>query len=301
MRHESVVEAECVLPVHMANALTGEAPFWDSRSGILWWIDIQGQRLLGFEPTTGKCSDHRLPLMPGLIAGLESGGLLLGLEDGLYPFDPTSGLGTRAIAVEADDARTRLNDGKADSMGRLWFGTMDKSGNGEPIGKLYCLDLDGALRIVKTNLSTPNAIAFAPDGKTFYFADSRTRIIERCAYDPASGSPQRSDALVTYDQGEAPDGVCVDADGGIWIAVVGGARIERRLPDGSLDLTIKVPVSRPTMPVLGAADGKTLFITSQRRFLAREQLSHEPLAGNLIAVRVSHSAPTPNLVKAKLC
>jgi sugar lactone lactonase YvrE len=106
---------------------------------------------------------------------------------------------------------------------------------------------------------------------------------------------------VTYAQGEAPDGTCVDADGGIWIAVVGGARIERRLPDGSLDLTIKVPVSRPTMPMLGAADGRTLFITSQRRFLASEQLTLEPLAGNLIAVRVSHSAHAPNLVKAKLC
>ncbi len=297
---QAVVEAAAVLPVHMANALTGEAPFWDARSGILWWIDIQGQRLLGFEPTTGKCSDHRLPLMPGLLAGLGSGGLLLGLEDGLYPFDPVSGLGTRAIAVEADDARTRLNDGKADSIGRLWFGSMDKTGSGAPIGKLYCLDLDGTVRTVKTNVSIPNAIAFAPDGKTLYFADSRTRVVERWHYDPASGRAGETGTLVTYPEGEAPDGACVDADGGIWIAVVGGARVERRLPDGSLDLTVRLPVSRPTMPILGGQDGRMLFTTSQRRFLAPTQLTSEPLAGNLIAVRVDRTASVPNLVRAAL-
>ena len=90
-----------------------------------------------------------LPSMPGLIAGRRRGGLVLGLEDGLYAFDCDAGLGERLVAVEAEDARTRINDGKPDVAGRLWFGTMDKTGGGAPIGSLYCLDPDGTLRRVR--------------------------------------------------------------------------------------------------------------------------------------------------------
>jgi sugar lactone lactonase YvrE len=134
-------------------------------------------------------------------------------------------------------------------------------------------------------VAVPNAIAFAPDGKTFYFADSRTRTVEAFIYDPETGEPHARRKFVRYDEGEAPDGACTDAEGALWIAVVGGSRLERRLPDGSLDTIVELPVSRPTMPMLGGRDGCTLFVTSQRRFLSRERLKAEPLAGDLVAVR----------------
>ena len=156
-----VIRRDAVIPVHEANALTGEVPCWDARNGRLWWADIQGQRLLGFSPASGRQETHNLPGMLGLIVLRAAGGLVLGLEDGLYPFDPATGLGPRLVAVEADDARTRLNDGAADASGRLWFGTMDKTGSGEPIGGLYCL-ADGAVRRVRSNVSIPNSINISP-------------------------------------------------------------------------------------------------------------------------------------------
>ena len=149
-----VIRRDAVIPVHEANALTGEVPCWDARNGRLWWADIQGQRLLGFSPASGRQETHNLPGMLGLIVLRAAGGLVLGLEDGLYPFDPATGLGRRLVAVEADDARTRLNDGAADASGRLWFGTMDKTGSGEPIGGLYCL-ADGVVRRVRSNVQHP--------------------------------------------------------------------------------------------------------------------------------------------------
>ncbi len=285
MNPRAIIPATAVLPVHMAQALTGESPFWDAAGGVLWWIDIQGQRLLGFAPATGERSEHRLPLMPGFVVGRRSGGLALGLEDGIYAFDPAAGLGDRLVAVEADKPGNRLNDGKPDPRGRLWFGTMDKTGGGAPVGALYRLGLDGGLHAERQQIRIPNAIAYMPDGSAMLFSDSRTATVETADYDVATGARGESRIFVRYADGEHPDGVCVDADGGVWIAVVGGSRIERRHPDGSLDLVVELPVSRPTMPMLGGADGQTLFVTSQRRFLPPAVLAREPLAGNLIAVR----------------
>jgi len=287
-----VIRRDAVIPVHEANALTGEVPCWDARSGRLWWADIQGQRLLGFSPASGRQETHNLPGMLGLIVLRAAGGLVLGLEDGLYPFDPATGLGPRLVAVEADNARTRLNDGAADASGRLWFGTMDKTGSGEPIGGLYCL-ADGAVRRVRSNVSIPNSINISPEGRTFYWADSRTRILQACDYDPATGELGASRIFASYPEGETPDGSCVDAEGALWIAIVGGARLERRLADGTLDTIVELPVSRPTMPRLGGPDGRTLFVTSQRRFLDAERLDCEPLAGDLLAVRADVVTTAP--------
>jgi sugar lactone lactonase YvrE len=289
------ISSSALLPVHQANAVTGEAPYWDSRDGTLWWIDIQGQRLLSLSPQSGRQGEWSLPLMPGLVAGRAGGGLLLGLEDGLYAFDAAQGLGDRLVAVEADDSRTRLNDGKPDGKGRLWFGSMDKSGAGTPIGALYRLELDGRVSRIRSEVRIPNAICFSPDGRTAYFADSRSGVVEARPYDPATGEAGPSRPFVRYGDGEHPDGACVDSDGGVWIAVVGGSRVERRRPDGELDTIVELPVSRPTMPMLGGPDGRTLFVTSQRRFLGAEALKAEPFAGDLLAVRVDAAAGPVNL------
>lgn len=286
----TTIPASALLPVHQANAVTGEAPFWDARDERLWWIDIQGQRLLCLSPQSGQQCAWSLPSMPGLVVGRERGGLVLGLEDGLYAFDPVQGLGERLVAVEADDPRTRLNDGKPDTNGRLWFGSMDKTGSATPIGALYRLERDGHVSRTRSEVRVPNAICFSPDGGTAYFADSRTGVLEASPYDPASGEKGPARPFASYGDGAYPDGACVDSDGCVWVAVVGGSRIERRRRDGDLDLIVELPVSRPTMPMLGGSDGRTLFVTSQRRFLTAEQLRAQPFAGDLLAVRVDATA-----------
>jgi sugar lactone lactonase YvrE len=285
MAHATIGSAE-VFGLHHAHAMTGEAPCWDARTGILWWIDIQGQRLLGHMPESGANLEYALPSMPGLVVCRRRGGLILGLEDGLYPFAPKNGLGMRLVAVEADDPRTRVNDGKPDAQGRLWFGTMDKTGAGTPIGSLYRLDLDGTLDKVRTDVRIPNAIDFSPDGSQFYFCDTRTHRIERFAYASANGTLGPATVFAAYPDTISPDGICIDREGGVWIALVDAAHLERRLPDGSLDTVVELPVSRPTMPMLGGSDGRTLFVVSQRRFLSTSQLARQPLAGDLLALRV---------------
>jgi sugar lactone lactonase YvrE len=111
-------------------------------------------------------------------------------------------------------------------------------------------------------VTIPNAIAFAPDRKRFYLTDSQTRVVEAMRYARDAGEPADPEILVRYSEAEGPDGACIDAEGAIWIAVVNDHRLERRLPDGTLDTVVELPVSRPTMPMLKGSDGRTLFITS---------------------------------------
>jgi sugar lactone lactonase YvrE len=288
-----VIPRSAVLPVQHANAVTGEVPYWDARSQLLWWSDIQGHRLLSFDPETGAQSIHNLPAMAGLIAGRRSGGLVLGLEDGLYAFDGENGLGPCILPVERDQPLTRVNDGKPDPAGRLWFGTMDKTGQFLPIGSIYRLDVDGTLRRVGP-ARIPNSIDFSPDGRSFYFAETHDRRMDICAYNPETGEIGPARTLLKTSEGEAPDGCCVDAEGAVWVAIVGGGRIERRLPDGTLDAIVELPTARPTMPILGGRDGRTMFVTSQRRLLSVEALRSDGLAGDLLAVRVDVPAKIVN-------
>jgi L-arabinonolactonase len=135
----------------------------------------------------------------------------------------------------------------------------------------------------------------SPDGTRFYFVDSRTHTIEAMPYDVASGKPGPSSVFAKYPENFIPDGSCIDAEGCLWVALIGAGRIERRRPDGSIDGGVDLPVSRPTMPHIGGADGRTMFVTSQRRFLTREGLAAEKLAGDLLALRVPVSARPPLL------
>jgi sugar lactone lactonase YvrE len=296
MTNISTIPSTAAQAVHRANAVTGECAFWDAPSGFVWWIDIQGQRVLGYAPASGEERVFNMPSMPGMLAGRRKGGMLVGLEDGIHEFDPATGLGAHLVAVEADNPLTRVNDGKPDSAGRLWFGTMDKSGRPQPFGALYRLDPDMRLTRVRENVAVPNGIAFSPDCRRMYFADSVTHTIEAIDYDPATGALGASRVFVKYPDGLIPDGTCVDTDGALWVAVVEGGRIERRLPDGTLDRIVEVPVSRPTMPDIGGPDGETLFVTSQRRVLSRDKLISETLAGDLLAVHIGQRAPAPHLV-----
>ncbi|MGL4239711.1 MAG: SMP-30/gluconolactonase/LRE family protein [Beijerinckiaceae bacterium] len=290
-----IIGRDDVLPVQAANAVTGEVPYWDAPSATLWWVDIQGQRLIGFRPSDAETTIHNLPSMAGVLAGRRAGGMVIGLEDGLYAIDPVLGLGERLVAVETDKPLNRLNEGKADPAGRLWFGSLDKTGQFLPQGALYRLDLDGSLTAVRTGMRIPNAIDFSPDGKRMYLADSPERRIEVMDYDAATGKAGAPRLFLETPDCTMPDGCCVDAEGAVWVAIIGGGRIERRLPNGDLHTVIELPVSRPTMPMLGGPDGRTMFITCQRRLLSPEALKREALAGDLLALRVDVPARAVNL------
>ena len=276
-----------------AKAVTGESPVWDDRRGVLWWIDIQGRQLLGWRPEVATALPAlTLPSEIGLVALGSDGCLVLGLEDGIWRYVPETGDLAMLTPVPHEAPNLRLNDGKPDRQGRLWFGSMDKSGSGIPTGALYCRLPDGRLSTIRRKVRVPNAIAVSPDGGTLYFSDSPNQEILAFDLDQQSGALRNERVFASFTGDDKPDGTAVDAEGGVWVAVVHGARIDHYLRDGRLQQSIPMPVSKPTMAAFGGSHRSSLFITSQRRFLTEEQLADKPLTGSLLSLDVGNQGAT---------
>ena len=241
-----------------------EGPTWDHRSRTLYWCDILGKRLIARDWATGTETIRSLPDVIGSF-GLTTDPdvLIVALRDrvGLYRLDKKTF--EPLVAIEETDERTRLNDGKVGPDGAFWVGTMDDRPDRKPIGALYRIDASGGCTRMVEGVTVSNGLAWSPDGRTLYHADSRPGRIEAWDFDPATGAiaNRRLFAQMTNDSGR-PDGGTVDAEGYIWSAFVTAGKVARLAPDGTLDLLIEMPCSRPTSVMFGGPDLEDIYITS---------------------------------------
>jgi L-arabinonolactonase len=254
--------ATCVLP---AAAQLGECPTWSPSEGLLYWVDIDGRAVHRFDPVTGQDEQRATPGRPGSIALTGSRGqLLVALEHRLTFLDWPSGAIEDWLELEPDGLGTRLNDGRCDPTGRFWVGSMtDKAARNPGRGTLYRIDPDGTVEAFKTDIGVSNALAFSPDGRTMYFADTHRDVVWAYDYDASSGTPSRERVFLDFaDLPGRPDGACVDADGCYWIACVYGSAVLRFRPDGRIDRRVRLSAPKPTMPAFGGASMTTLFVTT---------------------------------------
>jgi len=281
------MEVRCVTDVR---ALLGESPVWSDAERAVFWIDILGKHLHRTYPSTHETTTWDLPSHPGMIALRESGGLVIALQDGLYGFEPASARLELLVPLEADMPENRANDGKVDSAGRLWLGTMNLRDGSQPTGGLYRIDTDGTVAKINHGYRIPNGLAWSPDDEVMYHTDTRSGVVDRYAFDKASGSISDRQDFFKFDRQTegGVDGASIDSEGNYWVAFYGGSKIRRILPSGDVDEEISLPVSQPTMPAFGEADGKTIFITSARQNLTGDSLAKQPLAGALLAITVKH-------------
>jgi sugar lactone lactonase YvrE len=267
-------EVECV--AEAANRL-GEGPCWDAASGTLYWLDIKGLALYWLRG--GQMGSQPLPSMTSVVAPLASGrGLILASEDGLGTLEPGGGL--KPLAAGGFDEGFRSNDGKVDPQGRFWWSAMDDDG-GRRAGSVF--RFDGQNRAVITGVHIANSMAFSPDGKTFYLSDSARKTIWAYRLD-MDGLPAGRRVFAVIEDG-APDGAATDEEGGLWVAIWGGWRIDRYLSDGRLERSIPMPVQQPSSCIFGDDDLATLYVTSAWDGLSETELGDQPLAGGLFAVR----------------
>jgi len=265
----------------------GEGATWCARSGRLYWTDIEGARLSRYDPRDGSHATWEMPERLGCFALCEDAGtLLLGLASRLAFFDPETGAIESIVDVEPG-LNTRVNDGRCDRQGRFVFGTKDEGSPLQAIGGFYRLNRD--LTLERLPLPAPaisNSIAFSPDGSTMYYCDTPTREIHACDYG-ADGTiaNQRLFATLT-DQTGAPDGSTVDAEGGLWNAQWGGARVVRYGADGRETERVKIPTAQPSCVTLGGARLDTLYVTSARAEMDEAALAGDPHAGGVFAARI---------------
>jgi len=209
------------------------------------------------------------------------------MNDGLYAFDPETPVRRPLVDPEPDMPEHRLNDGRCDRRGRFWVGSMSEKVF-EPRGSLYRIDADLSVNRLFGDIIIPNSIAFSPDDRTLYFADTRRYTIWAFDLDIDEGtiSNRRVFAETAQRRPGRPDGSCVDGDGFLWNAEYAGGRLVRYAPDGRIDRMVDLPVSHPTCCAFGGDSLDILFVTSASYPLTQEQRSNEPDAGGLFALDV---------------
>ncbi len=253
------------LMVNAGNQL-GECVLWCERTERVLWTDIPGATLHALHPASGRRAQWAMPEPLASFALTEQADrLLLGLASQLAFFDLASGVLTPICAVEAGLA-TRVNDGRCDRQGRFVFGTMSVSAPRTRSGAYYRLGPGRRLeRLALPACAIANSICFSPDGATMYYCDSPQRTIGCCDYDPASGAIGNARLFAALDgaAGE-PDGSCIDADGYLWNAQWGAARVVRYAPDGSVERVLASPALQPSCPAFGGPGLDVLYVSSAR-------------------------------------
>ena len=269
-----------------ARAELGEGPVWDYRQGYLYWVDIRGARLHVYDPSAEIDRTVDVGEEIGFLALRASGGLILGLRSGFAAFDLEEGTVAPLVDPERHLPGNRFNDGKCDPAGRLWAGTMSTEGRADA-GSLYCLYPDMSLRTMVTAVSVSNGLAWTADRRSMYYIDTPTRTIAAYDYDAETGeiSGRRVVVTVPEEQG-SPDGMTIDRDGMLWVALWGGGRVCRWDPStGRLLETIQVPAPRTTSCAFGGLRMDELYITSARTGLEPDALRQNPASGGLFRVR----------------
>ena len=282
MNIDKSATAQLELLIDARNTL-GEGVLWCERSHRVYWTNIHVQRLHCFCQTTGVLNEWVMPERLCCFALTQDENImLLGLASRLVFFDLRTQAVTAICTVEDELPMTRVNDGRCDRLGRFVFGTMDERADKEAIGHFYRLNHDLILeRLPLPRIAIANSICFSTDGASMYFCDSMKKIIW-CWDGYASGDVARIRVFADLSFGAAaPDGATVDADGFLWSAQWGGARVVRYAPDGSIDRTLSLPVSQPSCVCLGGPSLNELFVTSAQESLSIAMLAAEPLAGGL--------------------
>lgn len=264
-----------------AAALLGEGPLW--HQGRLHWVDILAPALHRSDPATGEDAVTPVEELVAALAPRRGGGMVAAARSGLRALGP-GGLGAVLAAPIAEGAALRLNDGKCDRAGCFWVGSLALDST-PGAGALHRIDADGSARVMQAGLHVANGIGFSPDDLVLYLADSAARRIDAFDVDVATGEIGNRRPFASFAEGEGvPDGLTVDAEGFVWVALWDGWRVARFAPDGRPDRVIHLPVPRPTSVTFGGDAFDTLFVTSARVRLSAAELAAAPLSGSVFAI-----------------
>ena len=261
----------------------GEGPVWDVTEKALYWIDGHVPAIYRLDPKTNEIRSWKVPKQIGSFALREKGGAICAMTDGFYFFDFASGDATPVPNGIVAQPGTNFNDGKTDARGRFIAGTLDaKFAN--PIGSVYSLDSSLKCSVLEPAIGCTNGPCFSPNNRTFYCADSVSRMISAYDYDLATGTVSNKRLFAEIKGlGGVPDGATVDAEGNLWSAIAGGGKIVCFKPDGSIARTVEVPVPIITSVMFGGDNLDVMYATS----IGEKILGMEPGAegGSLFAIK----------------
>jgi sugar lactone lactonase YvrE len=280
----------CVLDI---KASLGECPVWSAAEQVLYWVDINAPSLNRFDPATGRNTATPMHEAIGSFALRRSGGFVLALRSGLWLAHADGSLDRKVADAPYDPDHHRFNDGRCDPAGRFFVGSMNEKRDANSAG-LVRLDPDFRVTRVLDGVMISNGLAWSPDGRTMYHADTPTHVIHAYDYDAASGMPSNPRVFAQW-RGETdrPDGAAVDSAGNYWIAFYRGGKVVKVSPRGSVLAEYATPALCPTMCAFGGADLRTLYVTSARQLREADELARLPQSGGIFALAVD----TPGLLE----
>jgi L-arabinonolactonase len=263
----------------------GEGCVWDPRDECLYWTDIEGRQIFALRPD-GAVDVFDLPDRAAFILPRSDPGFVLGFAGEIALADAALTQFTTIARIEPDLPQTRVNDAAVDPLGGIVFGTFDERDR-KPVASLYRLGPDRQLLRLVCGITIGNGIAFSPDGKTLYFADTPVGVIRRFSIGKRFSRCEELEPLAGPDIAPGgPDGAVVDAEGHYWSARVWGGCLARIAPDGRLSERIDLPVKGPTCVALGGTARRQLFATTLRLRHEAAELAAAPQSGGLFESEV---------------
>jgi sugar lactone lactonase YvrE len=258
-----------------------EGLVWDARNRRLLWVDIFKGHVLSYDLRSGSFETLELHRRVGCVAPRASGGLLCAVRDSFVQVSDHGQLCPLGQPL-FDVPYLQMNDGGVDARGRFWAGSLTLEHTSRPwAGALYRVDPDGTVSTQREGIGISNGIGWSDDSKWCYYIDSATRRIDKYRYDLDAGS--LGERTTIAEVAAYPDGLAVDVDGCIWVAMFEGWEVQRFTPSGKLDRVIRLPGSQVTTCTFGGDDLRTLFISVSPYGLPEERLQSEK-AGYIFAV-----------------
>jgi sugar lactone lactonase YvrE len=294
--HTTTLDATLILD---AKAQLGEGSIWHPIEQKLYWLDIEGRELHIFDPVTKEDKFFNVGERVGTIVPAEDGGLLLALENGIHFFDTKNQKLT--FLSNPLEKGIRFNDGKCDPEGRFWVGSMHlKFVKGA--ASLYRFNADKSLHEIVTGITCSNGIAWTADKKTMYYIDTPTGNIDAFDYDNASGNiNNRRLAIKVPDGNGLPDGMTIDSEDKLWVALWGGYGVARfDATTGKMIEKVYVPAPHTTSCAFGGDDLKTLFITTAWHELSLVERQKFPFSGGLFYVDTNVKGVDTNFYKGNV-
>lgn len=286
-----MAKAECIW--QRASEL-GEGARYDPDTDSVWWVDILGQSIMRLCLKDGLKSEWRAPTTVGTTFSSFDGRILALLRHTLADFQPSDGSFLTLVAFPEEPASNRFNDGVVGPDGHVWLASMDFD-CAAPSGRLYSVDPSGLATSRDDGYVVANGPVISADGRTLFSNETMRGLIFAHVRDPYTNELRNKRVFAEIASTEGlPDGLAVDTEGGLWVALVTGGRVRRYRPDGSLHFDIPLPTPITTSVAFGGPHRSTLFVTTGRILLTPSELEAHPTSGSLFQIDVDfQGAPSP--------
>lgn len=275
-------------PVFDISVQHGEGPLWDSVTNSFYWVDLVVGDIYCGNSATGKVDKKSIGQPVGVMALRQSEGIVVAAHQGFGFTDMKENTPVKFFNnPQPAYPETRFNDGKVDPLGNFVAGTMTFDGM-KPIGNLFSLNSNKETICLESNLLLSNGIDWSPDGTKCYLADTNAHVIYSYDYNINNGTLSNRKNFIDFNHDEWPDGLCIDTEGNLWIAMWGGSCIIKFDKNGKKLKAIELPVSHPTSCCFGGDDLSMLFITTSKLPLSNTQKEEQLLAGKVLCMQTEN-------------